>query len=104
MPDDQPMTSHVSLRIPNDLIEAFDKLAAALERPRSWVMVRALRQYLDDEGAEILEDTESLAELDRGEAARKLSKPPGLDRPTAIEKCAGDAVHSVHDPGYRVRG
>jgi|HubBroStandDraft_4_1064222.scaffolds.fasta_scaffold128451_3 predicted transcriptional regulator len=67
MPDDQPMTSHVSLRIPNDLIEAFDKLAAALERPRSWVMVRALRQYLDDEGAEILEDTESLAELDRGE-------------------------------------
>jgi predicted transcriptional regulator len=67
MPDDQPMTSHVSLRIPNDLIEAFDKLAAVLERPRSWVMVRALRQYLDDEGAEILEDTESLAELDRGE-------------------------------------
>ena len=22
---------------------------------------------------------------------------PGLDRPTAIEKCPGDAVHSVHD-------
>jgi predicted transcriptional regulator len=31
-------------------------------------MVRALRQYLDEgEGAEIAEDTESLAELDRGE-------------------------------------
>jgi len=29
---------------------------------------------------------------------RKLSKPPGFDRPTAIEKCPGDAVHSVHDP------
>jgi len=60
--------SHVSLRVPSDLIEAFDQLAAALDRPRSWVMVRALRQYLEDgEGAEIAEDTESLAELDRGE-------------------------------------
>jgi predicted transcriptional regulator len=67
VPDDQPMTSHVSLRVPNDLIEAFDKLAAALERPRSWVMLRALRQYLEEEGREIEEDSESLAELDRGE-------------------------------------
>jgi len=68
MPDDQPITSHVSLRVPNDLVEAFDRIAAALERPRSWVMLRALRQYLDDgEGREIEEDTESIAELDRGE-------------------------------------
>ena len=68
MPDDHPLSSHVSLRVPSDLIEAFDRLAAALERPRSWVMLRALRQYLDEgEGAEIAEDIESLAELDRGE-------------------------------------
>ncbi|MGC2412545.1 MAG: ribbon-helix-helix protein, CopG family [Stellaceae bacterium] len=68
MPDDHRLLSHVSLRVPSDLIEAFDRLAAALDRPRSWVMLRALRQYLDEgEGAEIAEDTESLAELDRGE-------------------------------------
>jgi predicted transcriptional regulator len=69
LPDDQAVSSHVSLRVPNDLIAAYDKLAAALERPRSWVMLRALRQYLEDdgEGAEIFEDLESLAELDRGE-------------------------------------
>jgi len=46
---------------------ALDTLASALDRPRSWVMLRALRQYLDEEGAEIAEDVESLAELDRGE-------------------------------------
>jgi len=71
LPDDQVASSHVSLRVPNDLVEAYDKLAAALERPRSWVMLRALRQYLEDdgEGAEIFEDLESLAELDRGEMA-----------------------------------
>jgi predicted transcriptional regulator len=67
MPDDHAGASHVSLRVPNDLIGAFDKLAAALDRPRSWVMVRALRCYLEEEGAEIFEDSDSLAELDRGE-------------------------------------
>jgi predicted transcriptional regulator len=67
LPDDNTGSTHVSLRLPNDLVQAFDKLAAILERPRSWVMVRALRQYLEDEGAEIAEDVESLAELDRGE-------------------------------------
>ena len=67
MPDDQPMTSHISLRVPNDVVEAFDRIASALERPRSWVMLRALRQYLENEGRDVEEDTESLAELDRGE-------------------------------------
>ena len=69
MPDDAIGSSHVSLRVPNDVLTAFDRLAAELERPRSWVMLRALRCYLEEEGAEIIEDGESLAELDRGEVA-----------------------------------
>jgi predicted transcriptional regulator len=67
VPNGNAGSMHVSLRVPSDLIEAFDKLAAVLDRPRSWVMLRALRQYLEDEGAELIEDAESLAELDRGE-------------------------------------
>jgi predicted transcriptional regulator len=67
LPDDHIASSHVSLRVPNDVIEAFDRIAAALDRPRSWVMLRALRFYLEEEGAEIDEDAESIAELDRGE-------------------------------------
>ncbi|MGD9617622.1 MAG: CopG family ribbon-helix-helix protein [Alphaproteobacteria bacterium] len=68
MPDDQAIPGKVSLEVPGDMLEAYDKLAAALERPREWVMLRALREYLEDgEGAEIAEDSESLAELDRGE-------------------------------------
>ena len=69
MPNDNAGSTHISLRVPNNLVQAFDKLAAILDRPRSWVMLRALRQYLEDEGAEIAEDVESLAELDRGESA-----------------------------------
>jgi predicted transcriptional regulator len=67
LPNDNAGSTHVSLRVPKELIQAFDKLAAVLDRPRSWVMLRALRQYLEEEGAELNEDVESLAELDRGE-------------------------------------
>jgi predicted transcriptional regulator len=57
----------VSLRVPSDLIETLDKIAAVLERPRSWVMLRALRQYIAVEGQEVLDVREGIAELDRGE-------------------------------------
>jgi predicted transcriptional regulator len=67
MPDEGTLTTHVTLRIPADIVEAFDRLAKVLDRPRSWVMVRALRNYLEEEGAEVFEDAEALAELDRGE-------------------------------------
>lgn len=67
MPDDLPGARRIVLELPADLIDAFDRIAAVLDRPRAWVIERALCGWLDDEGAEILEDSESLAELDRGE-------------------------------------
>jgi predicted transcriptional regulator len=57
----------VSIRVPADIIETLDKIAAALERPRSWVIMRAIRQYLADEGQEVLDVQEGIAEADRGE-------------------------------------
>lgn len=69
MRDDAVPSTHVTLRMPTEIAERFARLAATLDRPRSWVMLRALRQYLEAEGAEIAEDSESLAELDRGESA-----------------------------------
>jgi predicted transcriptional regulator len=67
MPDDTRLPStHVTLRVPTDVVEKFDRLAAAMERPRSWVMLRALRHYLEAEGAEVFDDIERIAELDRG--------------------------------------
>jgi len=60
-------TVHLSLRAPADIVDAFDEIARYLERDRSWVLLRALRQYLDGEGRELMEDKEAIAELDRGE-------------------------------------
>lgn len=57
----------VSLRVPVDICAALDRIASVLERDRTWVMLRAFRHYLDDEGAYILTEVEGLAALDRGE-------------------------------------
>jgi len=62
-----PNSMPVSIRVPADLIETLDKIAAALERSRSWVMLRALRQYVADEGQEVLDVQEGIAEAERGE-------------------------------------
>jgi predicted transcriptional regulator len=62
-----PTSVPISLRVPADLIETLDKIAAALERSRSWVMLRALRQYVADEGQEVLDVQEGIAEAERGE-------------------------------------
>jgi predicted transcriptional regulator len=60
--------SQVSLRLPTLLVSEFDRIAAILERDRTWVMQKALNQYLSTEGAEILQDAQGLEELDRGES------------------------------------
>ncbi|XKM38491.1 CopG family ribbon-helix-helix protein (plasmid) [Rhizobium ruizarguesonis] len=60
--------SQVSLRLPTSLVSEFDRIAAILERDRTWVMQKALSQYLAIEGAEILADAQGLDELDRGDS------------------------------------
>jgi predicted transcriptional regulator len=58
----------ISLRLPVDVLSAVEQIAAASERSRSWVIVRALRRYLATEGAEILEVVEGRAQIAAGEA------------------------------------
>src|SRR3546814_342636 len=57
----------VSIRLPAEVHEAFGRIADALERDRTWVMLRAFRQYLENEGGDVLREAEGLAALDRGE-------------------------------------
>jgi predicted transcriptional regulator len=57
----------VLIRVPADVVETLDKVAAGMERSRSWVILRAIRQYLADEGQEVLDVLEGIAEAERGE-------------------------------------
>jgi len=60
--------AQISLRVPSDMLADFDRIAAAMERDRSWVILRAMKTYLEGDGADVLEEIEGLADLDRGES------------------------------------
>jgi Predicted transcriptional regulator len=62
------LSDPITLRLPRDVLAAIERIAGAADRTRSWVMVRALRQYLNAEGAEILGIAEGKEQLDKGEA------------------------------------
>lgn len=48
------LSDPIALRIPVDILNDVEKIAAASERTRSWVIVRALKLYLAGEGADCL--------------------------------------------------
>ncbi len=62
------LSDPITLRLPVEVLAALEKIAAASDRTRSWVMVRALKLYLAQEGAEILRVAEGLEQLERGES------------------------------------
>ncbi|KQY19758.1 CopG family ribbon-helix-helix protein [Rhizobium sp. Root482] len=60
------LSDPIALRLPVDVLADIEKIAATADRTRSWVMVRALRYYLLNEGAEILEIAEGLEDAKHG--------------------------------------
>ncbi len=61
------LSDPITLRIPEDVFLDIETIAQATERSRSWVIVRALRTYLQQEGAEILAYKQGLDEVAAGE-------------------------------------
>ena len=58
----------LSVSLPASTVAAFDIIARALDRDRTWVMLEAFSAYLKGEGRHILEEAEGIAELERGES------------------------------------
>ena len=67
MPDGSSNAIPVSVRLPPDIVEKLDKVATIMQRPRSWVVLDAIREYLADEGQEMLDVQAGIEEADRGE-------------------------------------
>jgi predicted transcriptional regulator len=61
------LSDPITLRIPEDVLADIETIAQATERSRSWVIVRALRTYLQQEGGEILAYKQGLDEVAAGE-------------------------------------
>ncbi len=72
------LSDPITLRIPLDVLEDIERVAGAVDRSRSWVIVRALRLYLAGEGEEVLsllkarEQTDADGGHDADEVMREL--------------------------------
>jgi predicted transcriptional regulator len=73
----------VSVRLPADIVEKLDKVAALMERPRSWVILDAIREYLADEGQEVLDIQAGIEEIERGEGIPWEEAMAGFERKVA---------------------
>ncbi len=59
--------TQISIRVPVEMIGKFEDIAMILDRDRSWVMLTAMKYYLDREGLGLLQDAAGIAAVDRGE-------------------------------------
>lgn len=48
------LSDPIPVRLPVEILADIEKIAAASDRTRSWVIVRALKLYLAGEGADVL--------------------------------------------------
>jgi len=51
---DTDLSGPITVRLPVDVLEEVERIAGAIDRTRSWVIVRALKLYLAGEGEEVL--------------------------------------------------
>ena len=58
---------HLAVRLPATLVNQIDSIAEATQHDRDWVVQRALSQYLQREGAEILAEADGIAQLEKGQ-------------------------------------
>lgn len=68
MEDQRNLSNPITMRLPQDVLAEIEQIAAACDRTRSWVFVRALKSYLAAEGRDILTIAQARQQVDRGEA------------------------------------
>ncbi len=61
------MSESVTLRVPLDVLSDIEVIAEATERSRSYIIVRALRAYLLNEGSDILAALKGREQIAAGE-------------------------------------
>lgn len=60
-------TDSVTVRMPSDVLSAIDSIADGTDRSRSYIIVRALKTYLMNEGADILASMKGRDQIQSGE-------------------------------------
>ena len=68
MSDQRNLSQPITMRLPQDVLAEIEEIAAACDKTRSWVFVRALKSYVASEGREVLELAEARKQIDNGES------------------------------------
>ena len=76
------LSDPITLRLPVDVLADIEAIAVTAERSRSWVMVRAMRYYLLNEGADIIEIAQGLQDIKDGKVHDMDDVLDELDRLT----------------------
>jgi predicted transcriptional regulator len=61
------LSDPITLRVPMDVLKDVEAIAEATERSRSWVIVRALRTYMMNEGGDVLAALKGREQISAGE-------------------------------------
>lgn len=61
------LSDPITLRIPVDVLAQIESIAEVTDRSRSWVMVRALRIYMANEGGSILAVKQGREQIAQGD-------------------------------------
>jgi len=60
-------SASVTLRVPSDVVASIEAIAEATDRSRSYIIVRALKTYLLNEGADVLAAVRGRDQIEAGE-------------------------------------
>ena len=66
---EREMTAAFTVRLDEETLAALDRLAERTERPRSWLVTRAVEEYLSVNEWQIARIEEGIADADRGDFA-----------------------------------
>ena len=62
-------TKTINVRMTDDMTDKLDRLAKVMDRPRSWVVTRAIEEYVSGQDWQIQEIEAALGEADAGDFA-----------------------------------
>ena len=65
----QSLTDPLTIRLPVDILAEIEMIAQTTERSRSWIIVRALKSYLQNEGADILAYRQGMQDVENGDVS-----------------------------------
>jgi predicted transcriptional regulator len=62
------MTKRASVRLDDDLANKLDALAAAMDRPKAWLIEQAIKSYVEEQSWQVLAIREAMEDYRSGNA------------------------------------